>query len=536
MARNLNSRILVKGTLVAVCPVHVGGVSHDPEIDLALAIDGQGRFYIPGTSLAGSLRAWMTAAGDKKTIDFLWGALLEDTKQPNHASFILVEDAPITGVDAEVRDGVGIDRVLGAAAERVKYDQAILPKGTQIPLEITVELQESDTDIYEALLRDLLEALQNKHLRLGASKTRGMGRVELRHLSICQQTLNTTAGMLNALRQQGEGISIQDLSTSDSLRSRPRLALTITWKPIGSLMVKAESDGIVVDHLPLVSAVDDNNLAFVLPGSSIKGSLRTQAERIVRTVKQRSTPDSNDLSRRFMEQLEQDSLITALFGRAAKVQRNGKLKQMGHIGALAVDDCYANAPINIQNWNRVSSAKTSDELYQQLETPLPQTQQAFHVAIDRWTGGAADGLLYSTLEPMGIEWEPITFSLDLHRLRDNWKLFRERHQGQPENAQNEYKQEQLASFALLLFVLRDMMAGRIPLGYGTNRGMGAIAIDQIQLNGYDLPEEWSSLQNLNLHSGSFEGLDGNLMRSLQSAWIDWINAPSKNEPEAEVTV
>lgn len=535
MARNLSSRILIKGTLVAVCPVHVGGISHDSEIDLALAIDGQGRFYIPGTSLAGTLRAWMTAAGDKKTIDFLWGALLEDTKQPNHASFILVEDAPITCVDAEVRDGVGIDRVLGAAAERVKYDQAILPKGTQIPLEMTVELQESNTDLYEALLRDLLEALQNKHLRLGASKTRGMGRVELRHLSICQQTLNTTDGMLKALRQQGEGISVQDLSTSDSLKPRPKLTLTIAWKPIGSLMVKEESDGIAIDHLPLVSAVDENNLAFVLPGSSIKGSLRTQAERIVRTVKQRETPDSNDLSRRFMDQLEQDSLITALFGRAAKVERNGKVKQVGHIGALAVDDCYAQSNIDAQVWNRIASAKTSEDLYKELNVPLPNTQQGFHVAIDRWTGGAADGLLYSTLEPMGIVWEPVTINLDLHQLRDNWKLFRERHQGQPENAQNEYQQEQLASLALLLLVLRDMMSGRIPLGYGTNRGMGAIAINHIHISGHQLPEEWASLQDVTLSSDSFQALDANLMRSLQTAWTTWINAPSKDESQVEAT-
>lgn len=516
MARNLSSRILVKGTLVAVCPVHVGGVSHDPEIDLALAIDGQGRFYIPGTSLAGALRAWMTAAGDQTTVNSLWGTL-QDDGQPNHASFILVEDAPITGVDAEVRDGVGIDRVLGAAAERMKYDQAILPKETQIPLEMTVELQGSDTDVYEALLKDLLEALQNKHLRLGASKTRGIGRVELRHLSICQQTLNTADGMLDALRQQGKGIAIGDLSTSDSLKPRPRLTLTINWKPIGSLMVKAESDGIVVDHLPLVSAVDENNLAFVLPGSSIKGALRTQAERIVRTVKQRETPDSNDLSRRFMEQLEQDSLITALFGRAAKVERNGKVRQVGHIGALAVDDCYAQCNIDSQVWNRITGAKTSEDLYEELKVvPLPDTQQGFHVAIDRWTGGAADGLLYSTLEPMGIEWETITLTLDFNQLENN-------------------KAEKLVALTLLLLLLRDMMAGRIPLGYGTNRGMGAIAINQIQLTGHDLPQEWSSLQDVTLSPESFQALDASLMRSLQTAWTSWINTPSDNEAKAEAT-
>ena len=355
MARNLSSRMLVKGTLVAVSPVHVGGISLDPEIDLALAIDGQGRFYIPGTSLAGALRAWMEKAlgdgqGAKTTTDFLWGTVLETTKQPNHASFVLVEDAPITGAIAEVRDGVGIDRILGAAAERVKYNQAILPKGTEIPLDMTVEIAESGLDeegskqVLE-LLQDVLISLKHKRLRIGASKTRGMGRVELKDLSVCQQTLNTREGMLQALKQQGRGLAVDDLSTQSSLQSRPTLDITINWHPVGSLMVKSESDGITVDHLPLVSAVDSRNLAFVLPGSSIKGALRTQAERIVRTIRQRPVPDSGDLSHRFMEQLDEYSLITALFGRAAKVEKNSnfgnKPTQLGYVGALAVDDCYA---------------------------------------------------------------------------------------------------------------------------------------------------------------------------------------------------
>ena len=381
MARNLKSRMLVKGTLVAVGPVHVGGISLDPEVDLALAIDGQGRFYVPGTSLAGALRAWMEKAGDRNTTDFLWGTVLEKTKQPNHASFILVEDAPITGAIAEVRDGVGIDRILGAAAERVKYDQAILPKGTKIPLDMTVELaanglDESLSEHVLELLQDVLRSLEHKKLRLGASKTRGMGRVELRELSISHQILNTRDGMLQALKQQGTGIDSADLSSQSSLKPRPTVDFTIDWHPIGPLMVKSEVDGITVDHLPLVSAVDSDNLAFVLPGSSIKGTLRTQAERIVRTLRQRPIPDSDDLSCRFMEQLDEYPLITAMFGRAAKVEKNGQSTQLGRIGALAVDDCYAQSEhyVDSQVWRRVEGTQTSETLYKAMEPQLADTQ------------------------------------------------------------------------------------------------------------------------------------------------------------------
>ena len=514
MARILNRRICIKGTLVAQCPVHVGGISRDPEVDLALAIDGQGRYYIPGTSLAGALRAWMTAVGDRTTIDFLWGNL--EGKKPNHASFVLIEDAPITNVTPEVRDGVGIDRVLGSAAERVKYNQAILPKSSAIPLEMTVELQNNDkTDHILELLKDTLTALQNKELRLGASKTRGMGRVELQSLSISEQRLDTAQGMLQALRQQGTGRTVSDLSQSNTLQSRPRLSFTIHWTPIDALMVKAETDGIAVDHLPLVSAIDATNLAFVLPGSSIKGALRTQAERIVRTVKTLPIPD-NDSNRRFMDQLEQSSLIMNLFGRAAKVERNGngKSNQLGRIGALAVDDCYAQSAFDERAWNKIASSTTSEDLYKALkeDAKLSETQQGFHVAIDRWTGGAADGLLYSTLEPMGIEWEPITITLDLKQIEKS-------------------QENSSVAIALILLVLRDMMAGRIPLGYGTNRGMGAIAINYIHIQGKgleDLSDNFSALQNVTWESGQFNDLDANLRGLLTTAWTNWIHS----SPEA----
>ena len=514
MARNLSSRILVRGILVAVCPVRVGGIHRDPEVDLSLAIDGRGRFYIPGTSLAGALRAWMAAAGDReivcKIIDRFWGAL--ENEQPNHASFILVEDAPIENAIPEVRDGVGIDRILGTAAERVKYNQAILPKGTRIPLDMTVELADgvAEEPIF-MLLKDLLQSLEDKKLRLGASKTRGMGRVELQGLAIERQILNTAQGMVQALRQQSIGIELENLSNATPPKARSRLHLSVGWKPIGALTVKAESDGIAVDHLPLVGAIDADNLAFVLPGSSIKGSLRTQAERIVRTVKQRAIPDSNDPSHRFMQQLEQDSLVTALFGKAAKVRNNGDRKeQLGHIGALAVDDCYAKIPINVLVWHRIASAENSIQLYAELETSLPKTQQGFHVAIDRWTGGAADGLLYSTLEPTNVRWEPIALTLDLERLERNVANY--------ETGSSE------AAIALLLLVLRDLMAGRIPLGYGTNRGMGAIAIERIRFEDSSLPEELAALRGIKLqHTGDFQRLiDPEVMRSLQKAWTNWI--------------
>ncbi|PSB61286.1 hypothetical protein C7B61_16160, partial [filamentous cyanobacterium CCP1] len=95
MARKIRSRIHFSGTLEAESPVHVGGMNDDPRVDLTLAVNGQGNYYIPGTSLAGALRAWM-ARQDEDITDHLWGALKE-RGDGGHASFILIEDAPVQG-------------------------------------------------------------------------------------------------------------------------------------------------------------------------------------------------------------------------------------------------------------------------------------------------------------------------------------------------------------------------------------------------------------------------------------------------------
>jgi CRISPR/Cas system CSM-associated protein Csm3 (group 7 of RAMP superfamily) len=247
----------------------------------------------------------------------------------------------------------------------------------------------------------------------------------------------------------------------------------------------------------------------VLPGSAIKGALRSQAERIIRTLQAVSLePD-----RKFNDQLQAVPLIQEVFGSAARLKPGSnpqKKEQHGRLGALAVDDCYAKLAIQPEQWSQIESAANERELRQRLNAAqLHQTQQAFHVAVDRWTGGAADGFLYSTLEPMGVTWEPIGLTLDL-----NWLN------------RTASDTTAIASIALVLLLLRDLAAGRIPLGYGVNRGMGAIQINHIQIQGYGLEDLNNSLQLLaqqSLAAGQLSALPGGCLETLNEAWKNWVH-------------
>lgn len=488
MVRQIHSRLNVTGTLIAQSPIHIGGINNNPQVDLALAVNGQGQYYIPGTSLAGAFRGWMQKFIACKDLKTLWG-FQEENGRGGHASFVLVEDAAIQGAIAEIRDGVGINRIWGTVEEKAKYDRAILPKGAKIPLNITLDI-DSKTDNQKSLLAQLLKALENGEIRLGAAKTRGLGRVKLEGLNIQEHNFSDRNGILKMLQGKSDRLILDNLLNINETRFQSsKIAIEIDWQPESSVMVKAEGDGIAVDILPLVSQFN-NHLTFVIPGSSIKGALRTQAERIVRTV------CGCPIQEKFMDQIELP-LVEDLFGVRAKAINNN---QKG-LGSLFVDDCYANLTIKPNDWGNVQSAKCNSELRQALDKAnLKTTQQAFHVAVDRWTGGAADGFLYSNLEPMGVSWRAICLQMDLTRIKEN----------------------NLSGIALLFLVLRDLADGRIPLGYATNRGMGTIKVNKIVINGSNLDNNLAELQHIELSQGKLTELSTTLLNKLNQAWKNWM--------------
>lgn len=496
MARRIASRIKVSGILIAQSPIHVGGHGGNPQIDLALAVNGEGQYYIPGTSLAGAFSGWIEKDRQANSV---WG-YQQPKDDDGHASFIIVEDAHIQDRNTEIRDGVGINRECATAAEKVKYDRVILPRGCKIPLNMTLDIplesEEKSTD-YKNTFSSFIKSLENGEIRLGAAKTRGLGKVKLSNFNVRQVNLNERDGILKALRDNYEIVTKDFLETYSipAQNQKCKLTFQIHWQPQSPLMVKAEGNGIAVDILPLVSAIE-NSLTFVLPGSSIKGALRFQAERIIRTVCSSTVKASSN----FMEQIELP-LVDELFGTRAKANNS---THKG-IGSLFIDDCYANIPITPSAWGDIQAATDEKKLRDALNNAnLQNIQQAFHVAVDRWTGGAADGMLYSNLDLMNIRWEPISLTLDITRL--------------PED--QFYK---FCTISLLLLCLRDLVDGRIPLGYGTNRGMGSIKVNKITINGDNLPDKLTKFANVTLLNGSLTYLDSELLEYLNNAWTNWIN-------------
>jgi CRISPR/Cas system CSM-associated protein Csm3 (group 7 of RAMP superfamily) len=552
MARKLHSRLVVEGTLVTISPLHVGGYGESADTDLPIARNGANKPYLPGTSIAGVLRAWCEQSFGEKTTNEIWGPKIKKgTSDDGHASFILIEDAPValsSDADIEIRDGVGIDRVSGAAAEGMKYDRAIIPRGARISLRMQVEIKarrqdqkdesrnETDESFQEryrrikSIIGHMLSALEAGKIMFGAARTRGLGRTGFELISIKRQTLNNRHGMLEALQDGGASIDIADLIRSDpsiEFRPRQRLGIEIEWQPVGPLMVKAGYEGIGVDMLPMVSRTEQG-VRLVLPGSSIKGSLRNQAERIVRTVRELDASRTENSRQRFLNQLDELPLIRELFGSRAQSKPDRKTngdddehttntaikEPLPGLGALSVVDCYAAQLIPADLWHEVEIA-TNDQTVSSSERELwgaikkihdasddkLALTQSHHVAIDRWTGGAAEGMLFSVLAPSKAEWEPIRLSIDFERLPSNLRL---------------------PALTLVLLTLRDLMQKRISLGFATNRGMGEIEVSRIHLQGEELHSIGLSMSaGLELKGDGLLNVEADLRKRLTDAWTEW---------------
>jgi CRISPR/Cas system CSM-associated protein Csm3 (group 7 of RAMP superfamily) len=549
MTRDVACRYELSARLRVVTALAVGSGAEERGVDLAVARDGRGRPYVPGTGLAGALRAWGLLRNDRDRERRLWGWQPEDDPTQGWASRIWVEDGavelPPGVVMEEVRDGVALDRVTGAAARGFKYERAVLPAGTVVTLRLGCAVEREHEAEALDLLQEIRAGLGTDRLWLGAARSRGLGRLELVRGSdrLLRERLDSREAMLAALRRRvrGERPSEEVPPAEVRLAEPAELRLRLRWRPLGPLMVRAGAEGLSVDSLPLTTVVDGER-ALLLPGSSIKGALRARAERILCTLL-----DGKRASADLPGRLLPDSLISWVFGSSPPDEGAGGGAAEGPrpgLAALWVADCRSRSRVEADLWSRVESARRLEPTDagaaegregEPRSAPGPGLRQvldgsavlrawdpAVHVAIDRWTGGAAEERLFSVLEPHGVEWDPIEIVVHLGRLLDPLL--------EP-------------ATALLLLVLDDLSRGELPLGFATNRGLGDLEVEEMEI-------EVRGAERLSWLAGHHSTAGRGLLTALGSAspaelgqlrrtWQGWLagqmaaSPPSRGEPAGD---
>jgi CRISPR/Cas system CSM-associated protein Csm3 (group 7 of RAMP superfamily) len=466
MARFVEEKLNITGKLMAYSPLHVGASIDDLSLDMPVAVNGLGEVYIPATSLAGALRAWWeTNYGDAKKV---WG---HNSDSDGGASSIILRDAKIENyAGLEIRDSVGIDRKTGAAADGAKYDRQVVPCGASFDFSMQVEIQKGQDANFKACIGGLLKALSAGEIRIGAAKTRGLGKMKLTVPRIHSTSFKSLAGLIESHAKVPELLG-SSLGAHETTTSKSRATFKINWTAKSSVMSAHSAEGLDVKFVPMVTKdmTNSNSVVAILPGSGIKGAIRSTAERIIRTL-QGYKPGEFKAS--FLDQIDDLPLIEELFGSRKKAKNTDEKAPpvKAHLGqgAIYIDDCVVSVPLAKEKFEQLLTSYTKEEKdrLKAVRTLLTATKWSSslpyqHVAIDRWTGAASDGALYSMLRPDTKGMYEIVIEVDLQRIP---------------------KTDHKAQIGFVLIILREMMLPRIPLGFGVNRGLGSIEVKSIEMN------------------------------------------------------
>ncbi|NOZ71027.1 MAG: hypothetical protein GXP38_03795 [Chloroflexi bacterium] len=484
----------ITGTITLRTPLHVGSGQGNDTVDDLLRRDARGRLIIPGPSLAGALRAIATRLAPRlgggvcqalqtnpqkgRACGCLTCRLFGDInpqETEGAASGMIIYDAVLTDDPGTViRDGVGIDRATGAAArkERLKFDLEVLPAGAVFHLRMELDPYFHNDKALQLLAASLTEWRADRGV-VGGRVARGLGAFSLEEITFQDETPTDAASLVAFLKQgpdwQGSG---RDKSWVTKLTKSARASLS-AWPeakkdiPVARTWLLAEftlvADGPILindpvraaqggfDHAPLL-ATYDKNARPVLPGSSLRGVLRSQAERIARTLATRHPegwehfkahcPACNPLTTNTGDPVA--SCNSFIKGLPAKERR--KLDKIGAEDYLCMACRLFGSP-----WNG-SRLRVEDAYLEPGTDPKPKVMD--FLAIDRFTGGGREGAKFDAV----TLWKP----------RFRVRLFLEN--------------PQPWELGWLALTLRDLHEGLTTVGFGRTKGFGRVQIDSPEVS------------------------------------------------------
>lgn len=324
----------------------VGAVTiDDPVVDRELLVDADGWPWVPGSSLAGSLRSHLrevdaaSATPAQASLELtLMGsrpAAADDERVASPLWLLGTRFAPEGDLATEVAGQTAIDRVRGAAAAgTLRYGRTVSVGGT-----LTAYGR------YDGVLTDeQLETLAGWQPAIGRGRTTGGGRARLVGLRHGTVDLTQPVGLRTWLTYTGP-----DLVEKVAAKPVPVRAPAGPWLTVE---LSIEDALLVGDPRPTVAAGPRRrNGQPIVPGTTWKGLFRSRVEYIIRSLRGedavcRDTPGCGNC------------VTCDLFG------------HKGRRGQLRFRDSRIEAEV----------------------TPAARTQ----VAIDRVTGGAHHGLLFKT--------------------------------------------------------------------------------------------------------------------------------------------
>ena len=391
--------------------------------------------------------------------------------------------------DLPRRVGIAMNRYWGAVGDGALFVHEFVPRGNALTLVITAEGIDDEaptkrtnseggadgtskeeelagpprpataTEVKQ-LLKLIVGLFKAEQISFGGRQSAGWGRIALNdgrptneRWRLREFSPNTREGLKSLLSDSPlPSTELKPVDCGPATRTR----ITVTWKsPTGILVADpglskqdkanlkeeretALAEGRTLDKQPIPTVplrdTGGEDGPLVLPGSSVRGALRARASRIARTV-----------------------LVGALGRRLDNWSEPG----------VTVHDQLADDPTLVRDLFGTTDQRGALTVLDTQAAPSASPRTVTHNAGDRWTGGVAEGALYSEEVHDGARWDDIVLELDPDRLP---------------NDQNRRR----AAWCLLGLVLAEFSTGTLPLGSRGTRGLGQVEVTGLTVEGLEL--------------------------------------------------
>lgn len=468
----VREKIIFNVPIKTVSPLRIASGHTDNITDILVLKNKEGKAFIPATSLAGILRNEICSLYGENVAGFIFGNA--ERKGNDAQSLITINDISLNTAEVITRDGVKLHMFAGTGIETAKYDFEAVEKGAEgiLSMEMTVRqghldivAEESTEEKKKAELLPVDKYLHTKYaetrdifmevaasladlltagIHVGALTTKGLGLIKSQEPvkvflfdftdghSGLEQEKNAAEAWLQYI------ISVSENSEKAILPKEEYTASEVNEAqyPPGDFAIEAafaiKSSLLIRDMVGVQQNLAGNNVSedttiaavpmksggdYVIPGTSVKGALRSKAYKILFSLTPKNKKEAADL---FLENL---------MGHEEKKDEQNEVVSPAQRGRLLIDEIYIAAKGN-PNLHEMKQARNR---------------------IDRFTGATIDTALFSEVAIWQTNKEIPSVQMKLR----------------VKNAQDE-------EAGLMLLLLRELWVGNLPLGGGKGIGRGVL--------------------------------------------------------------
>lgn len=300
------ARFLLEGQLKLISPLIIGGGSSlYGDSDIVILKDESRNPYIPSSSITGVLKHQFDKYQYQGSEDnyeqnklWFWGGEYKFRQEDGECvrrscqSSMIISDLRLPETDQaqiSIRDGIRINRKSGVVDQGAKFDFEIIEPGISFAFRMEVIVRKAfNKDLFQAFFNWIASQLSTGQIAIGARTAQGFGRCRLENLTSYIFDYQRKEDLIYWLagdwdKAQQAKIDYSQVNSLFKYRYG-QFRVQADFRIKDSLIVGSYSGDPKAPDKVHLKSTDGCKKTAVIPGTSMRGSIRSRAEKIVNTL------------------------------------------------------------------------------------------------------------------------------------------------------------------------------------------------------------------------------------------------------------